>query len=72
MPRDVILLIKHSLFCPSGAGEVSFPGATDGPERVNDNGDHGRDCDDDSGGDDGGGDDDCGERFPRVTDCHGR
>ena len=72
MPRDVILLIKHSLFCPSGAGEVSFPGATDGPERVNDNGGHDRDCDDDSGGDDGGGDDDCGERFPRVTDCHGR
>ena len=66
MPRDVILLIKHSLFCPSGAGEVSFPGATDGPERVNDNGGHYRDCDD------GGGDDDCGERFPRVTDCHGR
>ena len=66
MPRDVILLIKHSLICPSGAGEVSFPGATDGPKRVNDNYDHDRDCDDDSGGDDGGGDDDCGERFPLV------
>ena len=62
MPRDVILLIKHSLFCPSGAGEVSFPGATDGPKRVNDNSDHDHDCDDDCGGDDDSGGD-------GVVDC---